>query len=969
MPWKPPEPGAVPTLGYDVIDWITAYLAAPDRAEYEPFVLYPEQEDFVLRFYELNPRTGKRRYRRGVYSRPRGSGKSPLMGAIACAEALGPVVPAGWDAAGQPVGKPWAEVRTPLVQIAAVSESQTKNTWVPLLEMLQGPAIDHYRGLEPLDSFVNLPRGRIEPITSSPRSVKGNKPVFAVFDQALELGTMVPTPNGWTTMGELKAGDTVFGSSGLPVTILQAKPASADHDCYRVTFSDGTSVIASDGHLWLTKLAGSPAAERIRTTGEMYRDASVGTHAIRSRRRVLLREAILLKPERSNLSLAREFGANPKTVASIRKKMISDGDIRDVKRRGGAPGEPEEPRPVQISGESNARRFRIPVAPAQQLPDIELPVTPYLLGYWLGDGTRGKCELSVHGSDLEEVQGRLLQAGVESWPRRYAPTGKGFSSADSDQVNLTFTRSRGFQCEYRPAAAKALAALPCYRDKHVPPEYFRGSIEQRTELLRGLMDSDGCCTREGTCTFVSTLRVLADAVTTLLRSLGQVTSGPKWVADPRYSNGGKYRVDFTPRAGMIPFGLSRKAHRVHECRRGPGWVSISSIEPVERVAVRCIEVDSPDHLFAFGVGGHLTHNTEEWVRSNGGLRQAEVMRINAAKIGGSTIESPNAYTPGEGSVAENSANYWSQIQSGQAKDDGLYYDHREAPADTDLADHESLMAGLRFAYGDSADSAGGHVDLEVIAATIWDPDIDPQVARADFLNQITHAQDSWLSQPEWAGCVDSMKVIGDRDIITLGFDGSRGAVARGKADATALLGCRVTDGHVFEIGVWEATDGPGESAWVPPMPEIEAAIGMAFQRWNVVAFYGDPAKGWRSHLNAWEAKYGRQVKVKVSEAHPFEWWMTGGRSSLNERAVKQCGEAVVNGDLTHGGSYALTRHVLNARRRIEHGKLKLAKEHPYSRKKIDAAVAMCLAWQARLDALAKGVGVPSKNAYVPRRIW
>lgn len=58
MPWKPDHPGDYPTLGYDVIDWISEHLAAPDSAEYKPFVLYPEQEDFVLRFYELDPKAG-----------------------------------------------------------------------------------------------------------------------------------------------------------------------------------------------------------------------------------------------------------------------------------------------------------------------------------------------------------------------------------------------------------------------------------------------------------------------------------------------------------------------------------------------------------------------------------------------------------------------------------------------------------------------------------------------------------------------------------------------------------------------------------------------------------------------------------------------------------------------------------------------------------------------------------------------
>jgi hypothetical protein len=541
VPWVPPEPGDVPTLGYEVIDWVADMLAAPDRGEYEPFILYPEQEDFVLRFYELDPRTGKRRRRRGVISRPRGWGKSPFLAALAIAEALGPVVPDGWDADGQPVGKPWAEVRTPLVQIAAVSETQTKNTWTPLLEMLQGPVIDEYPGLEPLDTFVNLPRGRIEPITSSARTVKGNKPVFAVLDQ-----------------------------------------------------------------------------------------------------------------------------------------------------------------------------------------------------------------------------------------------------------------------------------------------------------------------------------------------------------------------------------------------------------------------------------------TEEWVKGNGGIRLAEVMRINAAKIGGSTIESPNAYTPGEDSVAEHSAAFWGAIKDGRAKDDGLYFDHREAPGNTDLEDEQSLMKGLTIAYGDAADANDGHVDLRNIMRTINDPDIDVQTARADFLNQITHASDAYISQPQWAACVDAMKVVADRDAVVLGFDGSRGR-ARGKPDATALIGCRVSDAHMFQVAVWEADDKPGQwESWEAPMVEIEAAIASAFQRYNVVGFYCDPAKDWRSHVNAWEAKYAGKVKVKATRDHPFEWWMTGGRSGLIQRAVEQFEGAVRNQDMTHDGSWALTRHMLNARRRVRHGKLGIGKESDHSPRKIDAAVAAVLAWQARLDAVAAGVG--QSTTFVPQRI-
>jgi phage terminase large subunit-like protein len=88
---------------------------------------------------------------------------------------------------------------------------------------------------------------------------------------------------------------------------------------------------------------------------------------------------------------------------------------------------------------------------------------------------------------------------------------------------------------------------------------------------------------------------------------------------------------------------------------------------------------------------------------------------------------------------------------------------------------------------------------------------------------------------------------------------------------------------------------------------------------------------------------------------------------LVQRAIEQLEGAIRNGDMTHDGSFALTRHIINARRRLRSGKLQLAKEHDYSLKKIDAATASVLAWQARLDCVAAGIGV-TRKAVVPRRL-
>jgi phage terminase large subunit-like protein len=77
---------------------------------------------------------------------------------------------------------------------------------------------------------------------------------------------------------------------------------------------------------------------------------------------------------------------------------------------------------------------------------------------------------------------------------------------------------------------------------------------------------------------------------------------------------------------------------------------------------------------------------------------------------------------------------------------------------------------------------------------------------------------------------------------------------------------------------------------------------------------------------------------------------------------------VVDKELTHDGSAVLTRHVLNARRRMGRAGLSIAKEFPESPHKIDAAVAATLAWRARLDAIAAGYGTFTDRRYAPKRI-
>jgi hypothetical protein len=184
MPWRgetyPSEPA---TLGYVVAQWIQDFCVVPDRElRGQPFVFTEEQLRFMVLFYRLRPDTGGWWHQRGAQLvRPQKWGKGPLGAAITCAEAAGPVCFDGWDAAGEPVGKPWA---TPHIQITACSEDQTANTWRALQPMIElGPLGDEFipdTGL----TRVNLAGGGIiEPVTASARSRLGQRVTFAVQDQ------------------------------------------------------------------------------------------------------------------------------------------------------------------------------------------------------------------------------------------------------------------------------------------------------------------------------------------------------------------------------------------------------------------------------------------------------------------------------------------------------------------------------------------------------------------------------------------------------------------------------------------------------------------------------------------------------------------------------------------------------------------------------------------------------------------
>ncbi len=198
--WRGPEvPSEFPTLGYQVADLIAAKCAVPDGERLgDRFVVTDEQLRFLLWYYRIDPDAapGPRAfvYRRGQLTRPQKWGKGPLSAAITCAECHpeGPVVFDGWDANGEPVGRPWA---TPHAQVTAVSEDQTDNIWRALLPMIE---LGDFSADVPDTGLtrINLPGGGlIEPVTASARSRLGQRITFAVQDQT---ESWLKSNGGWT---------------------------------------------------------------------------------------------------------------------------------------------------------------------------------------------------------------------------------------------------------------------------------------------------------------------------------------------------------------------------------------------------------------------------------------------------------------------------------------------------------------------------------------------------------------------------------------------------------------------------------------------------------------------------------------------------------------------------------------------------------------------------------------------------
>jgi hypothetical protein len=401
--------------------------------------------------------------------------------------------------------------------------------------------------------------------------------------KALALDTPIPTPSGWTTMGEILPGDEVFDEQGHRCAVIAATPVMHGRPCYEVEFSDGTVIVADAEHLWRTSTAAGRARRskpsRVRPH---WPDADVD--------RVVSRAAeVQLEPDRlvTTAEVLADVGDQfrnvlywlavrlPKAGRSLRRSYRRGG--RDVTfwvqaysrqliykvlaERVSAPAGSGRRRdidagPVTTAEMASSLRARgranhsIGICGALEYPHRDLPVGAYTLGAWLGDGHRDDPRIKPH-----------------------------------------------------------LRSLGVLADKHIPESYLRASVEQRRALLAGLLDADGSCSPAGEVTFTCTNERLARDAHELVLGLGYKATVRSKPCRGRTATSTSYSVAFRPHDPV--FRLQRKlARQVQVSAASPARQRyVVDVRPIRSVPVRCIQVDSPSRLYLASRSCIPTHNS------------------------------------------------------------------------------------------------------------------------------------------------------------------------------------------------------------------------------------------------------------------------------------------------------------------------------------------------------------------------
>jgi phage terminase large subunit-like protein len=316
-----------------------------------------------------------------------------------------------------------------------------------------------------------------------------------------------------------------------------------------------------------------------------------------------------------------------------------------------------------------------------------------------------------------------------------------------------------------------------------------------------------------------------------------------------------------------------------------------------------------------------------------------------------SLETTTAFMPGENSVAEETMAYAQQIIDEKVKDKAFFFFHRQASDHHDLTTEKGQRAAVLEASGDDGVAYG---DIDEIVRQFKESTDKSYIERV-WTNRLVRGHDKAFDVAIWKSRARADYAAPKGAWITLGFDGSR------FLDATALVATEILTGFQWPLGIWERPT-PAPAGWEVPKDQVDAAVDAAYREYRVWRMYADPPY-WEETVATWAGRHGKESVIE---------WFTS-RTAPMAYAVRSYTNAMRDGSVSHDGNAVMARHIGNAHRRQtgvrdEKGEPlhTIQKERKDSPLKIDTAMAGCLSWEARSDALIEGIGKETPSVYEER---
>jgi replicative DNA helicase len=545
-------------------------------------------------------------------------------------------------------------------EVYAVTERRTSEDYQSLSEIMPG-ALDEIEAIGSHNGMLTgVPTGFAD-LDALTNGLHANQMIVIAarpaMGKALALDTPLPTPAGWTTMGEVQVGDHLVGADGQPTCVVAATEVMHGRPCYEVEFDDGTVIVADAQHEWRTSTRAArrqqaeartawnwskesrlrlraayqaaqaepdrsvTASELLATVGSELKNImhtagrSVGLAAQRlpvnvaGPTRSYVWKAPAYSSRRALLAGMVQLADRPRNAATtvVHEEVVTTAQIAETLR-------------YPVDGRLN---HAVAVAEPADLPPRDLPFPPYALGVWLGDGHARSARFT---SADPQIAAEIEAEGMRVTNSPKTPLGYRIKLLERSPIaerpcvicpdcGRPSSGLRHCQaCRSHHGTAQAiLRSMGVLGNKHIPVQYLRASQTQRRALLAGLLDTDGTVTPAGSVQFSVTSRRLAADVRELLMSLGYRCGwSEKRVRGASAASSVAYTITFTTTDDMFRLERKRIVHQERRPERMTPRTSqrfITAVRRIDSVPVRCVQVDGADHMYLASRSMIPTHNS------------------------------------------------------------------------------------------------------------------------------------------------------------------------------------------------------------------------------------------------------------------------------------------------------------------------------------------------------------------------